>query len=132
MQSELINNRNRAKQLLAFDGLVFGKCRPTDIDFSMDFQGAVFVFGEIKGGSLGLTMGQKIHLQGLVKSINSGGKQAYAFLAHHNQSDTDKDVHVGACLVRSVYDGVAWQPYEGSVAALVGDIHADHLEAKKK
>lgn len=105
MQSELINNRERAAQLLAFDGMQYGKCRPTDIDLSMDWQGRYFVFVELKGARKGLTQGQRFHLQALVRAIRAGGKQAIAILANHNTPDTEHDVHVGESTVRMFFDG---------------------------
>lgn len=108
-QSSIINNRKRAAQLLAFDGMQYGKCRPTDIDMAMDFQGKYFVFTELKGGTAPLTIGQKIHLTGLVDAIEAGGREAIAILAHHNTPDTEHDVHVAESIVHSVYQGGRWE-----------------------
>ena len=101
-------NRPRARQLVAFDDLTWGKCRPTDIDFSVDFQQRVFIFGELKGVAAPLTTGQRIHLEGLVKAIRAGGREAYAFLAHHDTPDTNDDVHTAAAIVDRVYNGERW------------------------
>ena len=108
-QSTIINNRKRASQLLAFDHMQYGKCRPTDIDLSMDWQGKFFTFVELKGGTAPLTIGQKIHLMGLVDAIEAGGREAIAILAHHNTPDTDHDVHVAESIVHSVYQGGQWE-----------------------
>ena len=123
MQSKLITNRKRAKQLLAFDELKWGKCSCTDIDISLDFQGKCFVFGEIKGYGVALTAGQKYHLQGLVKAIKKGGLSAFAFLAHHTQSDTELDVPVASCKVVSVYNGTHWEEYQGTVNQFITEVH---------
>ena len=104
-QSTLINNRDKAKQLLAFDGMQYGLCRPTDIDISMDFQQKCFVFVELKTLGAPLTTGQKIHLQGLVDAIVAGGRKAYAILAHHSTPVADDDVHCAEAEVHSVYTG---------------------------
>lgn len=129
MESKLIRNRDRAKQILAFDGMQYGKCRPTDLDMSIDFQGKTFIFGELKGAETPLTLGQKIHLTGLVDAIKAGGKTAYAFLAHHNIEDTEHDVHVGEAIVAKLYDGHSWQVFypRTTVDALVQDIYNSHL-----
>ena len=108
MKSELIYSRDRAAQLLAFDGMQYGRCRPTDIDMSIDFNGDLFVFCELKVGAKGLTTGQRIHLEGLVNAIIAGGKQAVAILAHHQDWATDTDVHVAEAVVHSMYDGEQW------------------------
>jgi hypothetical protein len=108
MQSRLIRNRDKAAQLLAFDGLQWGKCRCTDIDMSLDWQGRTFIFTELKTEGMPLTVGQKIHLEGLVKAIKAGGKEAYAILACH-QTATKDDVHVAQCRTDRVYNGYEWQ-----------------------
>lgn len=132
MQSKLIRNRDRAAQQLAFDGMKYGLCRPTDMDMSIDFQGKCWVFGEIKGAGTGLTMGQKIHLSGLVKAIRKAGLTAYAFLAHHEVEDTDHDVMVGDCEVFTVFNGSTWTRTSGTVHELITQIHDEHTERKNK
>ena len=108
-ESGLINNRARAAQLMAFDGMQYGKCRPTDIDLSMDWQGKYFVFVELKGVGVPLTLGQKIHLTGLVDAIEAGGRQAVAILAHHDTPKCEHDVHVAESIVHSYYTGGRWE-----------------------
>ena len=125
LESKLINNRKRAAQLLAFDNMQYGKCRPTDIDVSMDFQGKCFIFTELKGGTAPLTLGQRIHLTGLVDAIEAGGREAYAILAHHNTPDTAHDVHVAESIVHSVYSGGSWERMnvEVTLDKVISDIH---------
>ena len=77
MSSTSFTNRARAEQLIDFRGLQFGKCSPTDIDMSMDWQGKTFVFVEIKGAGKPITAGQKYHLEGLCKGLTRGGKTAW-------------------------------------------------------
>lgn len=105
MKSELIVNREKAKQLLAFDGMQYGRCRPTDIDFSFDVGGKVFVFGEVKTYGKDLTVGQRLHLQFLCDALAAGGKQAIALFATHSTPNADHDVRVAECDVKKVYFG---------------------------
>ena len=114
--SDLINNRDRAKQLLAFDNMKYGLCRPTDIDCSIDFQQKCFIFVELKSAGAALTVGQRIHLQGLVDAIVAGGREAYAILAHHDTPDTEHDVMVSEAVVHSLYcgDGGRWERILGN------------------
>lgn len=108
MKSKAINNRSRAKQLLGFDNMKYGRCSPTDIDMSLDFQGNVFIFTELKGGKAPLTLGQRIHLMSIVDALESGGKEAYAILAHHDTANPEHDVMVGESVVAAVYSQGAW------------------------
>ena len=102
------HNRRRAKQLIDFEGLCWGKLRPTDIDLSIDWQGKTFVFVEIKGKYQDLTVGQRIHLEALVKAIRAGGKLAFACVAKHDTKVTE-DVVAAKCYAVRVFDGVAWE-----------------------
>lgn len=133
MESKVIKNRNRAKQLMAFDDMQYGKCKPTDIDVSIDFQGKSFVFVELKGNGMPLTLGQKIHLQGLVKAIRAGGRQAWAILAHHDTPDCEHDVHVKESVVHSVYNGKSWatDAQGKQLDDIISAMHAVHEEKFK-
>jgi hypothetical protein len=93
------------------EGLVFGKCGMTDIDLSCDWQGKFFVFVELKHLSTGLTRGQQYHLEGLVKGLVKGDKQAVAILAKH---DTPKGEPIMAqdAIVTSVYMGDQWEKFQ--------------------
>ena len=123
-ESGLINNRARAAQLMAFDGMQYGKCRPTDIDLSMDWQGKYFVFTELKGVGVPLTLGQKIHLTGLVDAIEAGGRQAVAILAHHDTPKCEHDVHVAESMVHSIYTGGSWEKiFNKKLDTLLHELH---------
>ena len=129
MRSDIIVNRERASQLLAFDGLEWGKCKCTDIDVSLDFQGKTFVFVEMKGKGAQLTLGQKLHLQALVKGLRAGGRTAFAVIGHHDTPSTDDDVHVAEAKVWSVYaGGRGWyKPEAGTtVKQFIDIIHEEH------
>ena len=129
MQSKMITNRAKAQQILAFDGLRFGKCSCTDIDVSMDWQGKTFVFVEIKTEGAPLTRGQQYHLQGLVKGLRAGGKTAYAIVAKH-QTPTKHDVHVAECRTHSVYNGNNWEliPTNERLSVTLDGLYAEHIE----
>lgn len=129
--SELITNRNRAKQILAFDGMKFGLCRPTDIDLSMDFGKQSFVFGELKGTGAPLTVGQRIHLEGLVDAITAGGRQATAFVAHHDTLDCESDVLVKDATVTSYYNMGKWNKCDVRVNDFINAVYDTYLESKK-
>jgi hypothetical protein len=129
MRSTLIRNRSRAGQLLAFDGMQYGKCRPTDIDLAIDWQGRTFAFVEMKGRGMKLELGQKIHLQHLVNGLRAADKLAFAIHAHHDTPNTDDDVHVAEALVWSVYTGSKWERElaEVTVDEKLAEIYDMHL-----
>lgn len=133
MRSEIIRNRARAKQLLAFDGMQYGRCKPTDIDLSMDWQQETFVFVELKGAQQSLTVGQRIHLEGLVDAIQAGGREAVAIWASHNTPDPETDVHAAEATVVAMYDGNQWVSEEGEIKldTLMHALYNLHLERQR-
>jgi hypothetical protein len=128
MQSRLIKNREKASQLLAFDGLQWGRCRCTDIDMSLDWQGKTFVFVEIKTEGVLLTVGQRIHLESIVKAIKAGGKEAYAVVACH-QTKLAHDVHVAQCRTDRVFNGNTWEIVDTNerLSATLDELYTEHL-----
>ena len=50
-----------------------------------------------------LTLGQKIHLEGLVKGLAAGGREAVAILATHSVYDANEDIQAEYCKVESVF-----------------------------
>jgi hypothetical protein len=132
MQSKLIRNRDKAAQLLAFDGLQWGRCRCTDIDLSLDWQGNTFVFVEIKTEGTPLTVGQRIHLEGIVKAIKAGGKEAYAIVACH-QTKLAHDVHVAQCRTDKIYNGKDWIKVDTNerLSVTVDGLYQEHLAEQR-
>lgn len=117
--------------MIDFAGLQWGKLRPTDIDLSLDWGQETFVFVEIKSIRAPLTVGQRIHLEGLVKAIKAGGKEAYAVLAKHDTKTKD-DVMAQDCLVSTVFDGINWEPVYANTTLgdTLNEMYDDHLQRK--
>ena len=105
---DYIRNKALMSQIIDFKGMLYGRCRPTDIDLSIDFNKEVFIFVELKFAGNGLTTGQKIHLLGLVDAIEAGGREAYAFLATH-EAGPDEDIQAATALPIMVYTKGRWE-----------------------
>lgn len=101
-------NRDYGSQLLDFKGIEFGKCKATDIDMSLDWQGRTFIFTEVKYHHAPLTLGQKYHLENLVKAVRAGGKVAYAIVSTH-ETPLGEDIVAANTIVKKIYDGKGWQ-----------------------
>ena len=125
------HTRARAEQLIDFKGLQWGKIRPTDIDLSLDWGGQTFVFVELKGLGKGLTLGQKIHLECLVKAIKAGGKEAYAILAQHS-TQAKEDIVASESTTIKVYDGNVWcTSHTGKeLHEVLNQLHNEHLDRR--
>ena len=126
-------NRARAAQLIDFQGLAWGKLRPTDIDLSLDWGGKTFVFVEVKGINQALTIGQRIHLEGLVNAIKAGGKTAWAIVAKHSTRATE-DIMAADCIVYSMYDGNSWDDMytNPTLSDTMNELHTIHTQEYPK
>ena len=125
-------NRARAAQLIDFQDLQWGRLRPTDIDLSIDWGGKTFVFVEVKGINQGLTVGQRIHLEGLVNAIRAGGKTAYALVAKHS-TRANEDIMAADCLVASIYSGNNWETVDtnATLSDSMNFLYDTHIEEYK-
>ena len=96
---------NRAKQLIDFTSLCWGKVHPTDIDGVMEFGGKKLVLMELKTKGKEADKGQKIALEHLADNWKSTaqGRDAIVIYAEHTQYDTDKPVDMGMAIVKEVY-----------------------------
>ena len=126
------HNRKRAAQLIDFAGIQWGKLRPTDIDLSIDWGGKSWVFVEIKSINAPLTVGQRIHLEGLVKAINRGGLTAHAIVAKHD-TKASEDIMAKDCIVYSVFDGHIWERVCDTIALdqAMNTLYNEHIERQQ-
>ncbi len=121
-------NRKRAEQLIDFAGLQWGKLRPTDVDISLDWGGKTWVFTEIKSSHSPLTVGQRIHLEGLVRVLRAGGRTAHAILAKHS-TRAHEDIHAAECMVHSMFSGEQWEQLEHlnkTLLTTMNELHGEH------
>ena len=99
----VINNRDRARQINDFSGLVFGKITPTDIDGLIEYQNKAYIFFEVKHGETELPLGQRIALERLVGDMVRAKKKAIALIAQHDVCDPEVSIDVAGCAVRSYF-----------------------------
>jgi hypothetical protein len=123
-----IVNRPRKQQIVDFSGLqFFNKITPTDIDGSIDFNGALFVFIEIKYGNTPLPRGQRRHLEALVASKRKANIPCLAFICSHDVKDTEEDINAADTKVEEYMYSlkpIRWQnPKPGGPVWLKDCIH---------
>ena len=98
--------RERAKQLIDFSSLSWGKVHPSDIDAVLEFGGKKLVLIELKTKGREVDKGQQLLLERLADNWKTAkGNEALVIYAEHEQYDTDEDVDLGKAQVKSVY----WQ-----------------------
>lgn len=106
--------RNRAKQLIDFSSLCWGKMHPTDIDGIMEFDGKKLVLMELKTKGKGVDLGQRLALEHMADNWKSAkGNDAIVIYSEHEQYNTDKEVDMGATIVKEVYWNNKHYDYEG-------------------
>lgn len=96
--------RERAKQLIDFGSLSWGKVHPTDIDAVLEFGGKKLVLIELKTKGKEVDLGQRLLLERIADNWKSTeGNDALVIYAEHEQFDTDEDVDLGMAKVKSIY-----------------------------
>lgn len=105
----IIQFRNRARQIINFSGLRYGKITPMDIDGYMDWRKAnVEIFLEMKHRDATMSDGQRYAYEKLVDDGKKAGTKAFALVCEHSVDETEKDVDAASTLVREYYDGNRW------------------------
>jgi hypothetical protein len=103
-----IENRERARKIIDFTGLQYGKITPTDIDGMIDFGNNIFVFIELKYSKAEMPFGQKLAIERLVDCCMSAGKKSIAILAKHDIENPNNDIKCSDCDVVKYYYKGQW------------------------
>ena len=105
MQVDLIQHKERMRQICDFTGLKFGSITPTDIDGMIEYHGIAYAVIEIKLRNKDVPGGQRKCLERLVCDMEAAGKFAVAMVVQHDVQDTTQSIIVADCDVREVYWG---------------------------
>lgn len=98
-----IRDAEKARQLMLFKSLRWGKISPTNIDMLLEFNDRLFVLCEAKFGAAPLPLGQRLGLERTCAAIQaSSDRVAVVFQVTHDRSD---DVDLGLCTVVRYYSG---------------------------
>lgn len=102
-------HKNRARQLIVFSGMQWGKISPTDIDCAIEFRDKLFIFVEIKFSGTPVQIGQRLCLERMASAISSSdGKLAVSIVADH-WTPSSEDVDCAGCIVREVFVDGRWR-----------------------
>lgn len=108
----LIENPERAKQLLRFDGVCYGDTiMPTDIDGLIEYKDRIWVLWEIKRRGKSVPKGQRLMLERFVKMARYAHKNAIAIVAEHDVADARQDVFLRDTLVKEYIttENIQWR-----------------------
>ena len=104
-----IQNEDRFKQPLLFEGMNIGKMYPTDIDALTEYHNWFFIIMEVKGEGVPLNQGQTLALQRLVDTIEDAGKVAVLYICRHNVEDNTQPIFLKDTVVTEAYYGREWR-----------------------
>lgn len=106
----MLRNKNRAAQLLNFDGMEFGNKQASDIDYIMDWNGKMFIFAEVKHVKSEMTEGQCILFENLCDAIHAADKPAIGIVCRHYTNEHE-EVTLETCIVDSFYYAGQWHDW---------------------
>ena len=115
--SDLVQHRDRMKQLICFDGLDFGNITPMDIDGCIEYHDKAVILLEYKLKGCTMPAGQKLCLERLVNDVDKAGKVACALLVEHEVYNADEDVVAGDGIVKMIYWKGRWHRSDGSTVS---------------
>ena len=104
----IIQNRERARQIIDFSGIRYGNITPTDIDGFFEKANKAFVFYEYKLAGNDMPGGQRIALERLVNAIKDANHEAALFLCVHNRQNPQEDVNAAQATVERIFWKGKW------------------------
>lgn len=123
----VIINRERAKQIIDFHGLKYGRITPTDIDGCIEYRNKGVAYIEIKYRDQELPKGQELALTRMTDNHRSAGKIAVLFVCEHFVDKCEMDVDASKTIVRAYYYNGKW--WSGNN---VLDEHGNRVTLKEK
>lgn len=103
-----IENRNRARQIIDFSGLQYGKITPTDIDGLIEYHDRAILLLEFKYADAEMPRGQKVALERMCDCFKKTGKESAVLVCEHHVRDWTKDVVARNAIVREIYYNGGW------------------------
>ncbi len=112
----VIQNRERARQLINFSGIKFGNITPTDVDGACDYKDKLTMFFEVKYGNAVPPPGQKLFYIRTADDIQKSGKSCIVYFCWHDIANPEDDIDGAKTEVKYIYFKGQW--YTGSCELL--------------
>lgn len=126
-----IQLRDRARQIVDFSGLRYGKITPTDLDGLIEFQNKAFILYEYKYQNADMPPGQKLALTRLIDCLNLS-KPSVLFLCRHEIADCESDIPGARIIVAKRYYRGKWRDGDGRTAREYTDTFLDWVNAQAR
>lgn len=126
-----IQLRDRARQIVDFSGLRYGKITPTDLDGLIEYRDKAFVLYEYKYQNADMPPGQKLALTRLIDCLNKS-KPSVLFLCRHEITDCKSDIPGDRIVVAKRYYRGKWKDGDGRTAREYTDTFLDWVDAQAR
>jgi hypothetical protein len=106
----IIQNPERARQIIDFSGIRFKNITPTDIDGLIEYKNIAYVLMEFKHREAEMPHGQSLALTRMVDDFDRQGKYATLLVCEHYVDDPKADIIARDTNVRRYYYRGKWYP----------------------
>jgi hypothetical protein len=103
-----IHDRERARQIRDFSGMIYGSITPTDVDGLIEYHDKCYVYFELKCKNNDLPRGQELAFLRMCDDLGKV-KPTLLFVAEH-ETPLDQDIDVANSLVIKFRFGSKWYP----------------------
>lgn len=104
-----INNKERMRQIIDYDGLRYDTITPTDIDGLVEYKGKAYAIIEMKHRNKEVPKGQLIALERMAKDLSAQGKLVTIFVCEHYVDNPERDVIAAKSIVRMCWFNGVWR-----------------------
>lgn len=99
----VIENRERARQIIDFSGLRYGNITPTDIDGCIEYKNKAVILLEYKHRNTEMPYGQRLAFERIADDIVSAGKDCVFLLCSHDVDNCEVDIDGANAIVTNIY-----------------------------
>ena len=104
----IIQYQDRFNQPLLFQGMIYDKICPTDIDAITEYHNRFFIVMEVKYRDAPLSYGQETALQRMVDAIQESKRTAVLFICRHDISDRTRPILLKDTILTDAYYDKQW------------------------
>jgi hypothetical protein len=104
-----INNKERMRQVINYDGLRYDTITPTDIDGLVEYKGKAYAIIEMKHRNKDVSKGQLIALERMAEDLSAQGKLVTIFVCEHYVDNPERDVIAAKSIVRMCWFNGVWR-----------------------
>jgi hypothetical protein len=109
----VIRDKDRARQVRNFSGMLYGTITPTDIDGLIEYRNKCYVLFEEKFGDAKLPRGQELALERICDDL--GAKKPTIFIVASHNTEPEQDIDVANSQVVKFRFESRWYPIKNKM-----------------